>query len=58
MTIIEIVVRCEQCYNVNFSGNNGKNVTCDIAKRIIPNINYVPGWCPLKKSFRKIYEQK
>ena len=40
-------MKCEQCPNVNFAGNNGKNCTCNINNRIIPNISYIPVWCPI-----------
>jgi len=43
--------RCESCMNVKFDGNNGKNCTCRINGNIIPNIDTVPIWCPLKRGY-------
>lgn len=41
--------RCETCLEVNFSGNNGKNVTCGITGDIVVDVNTVNANCPLNK---------
>lgn len=39
--------RCETCLNVNFSGNNGKNVTCKLTGSMVNDVNRINADCPI-----------
>ena len=51
-----LLMRCEICINCDFSGNNGKNCICKLNNKIIPNINYLPVWCPFYQKLYKLNE--